>query len=221
MAATLCSVRVGMPRLMGSAQDAWMSSFQKTEVEGRVRVGRENLCGDQQADRTVHGGPDKAICVYPAEHYVKWSNELVEPACGPGWFGENFTVLAQDEGSVCVGDIYRVGSSLLEVAQPRGPCWKLAKRWSRPDLPMLCIQTGRTGWYLRVRQEGHLAAADEFVLCERPHPECTIARVNRVMYAPPEARDRSEVQFLAGCAALAPGWRNRLSDIAERLRTPA
>lgn len=215
--AQLSSVRVGTPSVVGSGDDAWLTAFYKAPVEGTVKVRFDNLRGDRQADRRLHGGPDKAICVYASEHYVLWADELAEPSCGPGWFGENFTVVGQTESTVCIGDIYRVGSALVEVAQPRGPCWKLAKRWNRPDLPKLSVRTGRTGWYLRVLEEGSVAMQDSLVLCERPHAQWTIEAVNRLTYARPTLMTAAQLRDLGTCDALSRGWRERVLEAVDRL----
>jgi len=215
--AKLCSVRVGRPRIVGGADDLRWTAFDKTPVEGRVEVRFNNLAGDYQADLRLHGGRDKAICVYPYEHYSQWANELAESSCGPGWFGENFTVSGQNESTVCIGDVYRVGSCLVEVAQPRSPCWKLARHWNRQDMPKLTIQTGRTGWYLRVLEEGSVFTHDPLVLCRRPKARWTIEAVNRLTYARPELRTAAELADLGACAALSSGWRERVLGAIDRL----
>lgn len=215
--ATLTSVRVGTPRVVGSGDEVRLTAFYKTPVEGPAEVRFDNIVGDRQADPLLHGGRDKAICVYANEHYALWANELVESSCGPGWFGENFTVAGQTESTVCIGDIYRVGTCLVEVAQPRGPCWKLAKRWNRPDLPKLTVQTGRTGWYFRVLAEGSVELHDCLILCERPHARWTIEAVNRLTYARPELRTAAELLDLGACAALSSGWRERVFEALDRL----
>lgn len=200
------SVRVGRPRVIDDG-DPWVTAFHKSPVEGPIRLGALNLEGDEQADRRVHGGPDKAVCVYPADHLAGWRSELDDAEVGPGAFGENLTVAEQTEDTVCVGDLYRIGSALVQVSQPRGPCWKLARRWGRPDLVRRVVASGRTGWYLRVLEPGELAASELLPLLARPHPEWTIARVNALAYAPAAERDRSAARELASCAALAEGWR--------------
>src|SRR5579864_7292922 len=94
------------------------------------------------------------VCVYATEHFEAWRTELGKPDIGPGAFGENFSVRGQIESSVCVGDVYRVGSATVQVSQPRGPCWKVGRRWNRPDLARRIRETGRSGWYLRVLSPG-------------------------------------------------------------------
>jgi MOSC domain-containing protein YiiM len=211
----LFSVQVGQPRLVPD-REPWLTAFYKTPVEGPVHLGRDNLAGDRQADLTVHGGPDKAVCVYSGDHYATWRGELAEPACGPGWFGENFTVAKQAERTVCIGDVYQVGSAVVEVSQPRSPCWKLAKRWGRLDLPKLVVRSGRSGWYLRVLEEGMIAAGQVLSLLRRPHPEWTVERVNHLMYVRGTAASeaRGDRLRLAACAALSEGWRTAFLEAA-------
>jgi MOSC domain-containing protein YiiM len=207
--ARVYSVRVGTPAAIDDAVP-WTTAFYKTEVHGLVRLGFTNLDGDRQADLTVHGGVDKAVCVYPQSHYTFWAHELGRNA-GPGWFGENLTLSNQTETSVCIGDIYRVGTAVVQVSQPRGPCWKLARRWRQPDLPKRVIRSGRSGWYLRVLQEGAVAADCPLTLESRSWPQWTIARVNELTYARPDLlASRSERAALAECEALADQWRASL-----------
>lgn len=167
----------------------WTTGYFKTPVEGAVWVGRTNLAGDGQADRVHHGGPDKAVLAYGAAHYAAWRADLVEelarlglPRLPFGGFGENLTVEHWTETEVCVGDVHALGTALLQVTQPRGPCWKIVRRWRVRELPGRVQRTGRTGWYYRVLREGHVEAGQDLRLLERPHTEWTIAQVNAVRY---------------------------------------
>ncbi len=208
----LYSVQVGAPQWR-EGPEPWRTAFYKEPVAGRVFLTRENLHGDRQGDLTVHGGPDKAVCVYALEHYPVWQTELGVADCGPGWFGENFTVAGQSEKTVRIGDRYRIGGALVEVSQPRGPCWKLGRRWNRLDMPKLVIASGRSGWYVRVLEEGEVEAGDSLELVAQPHPRWTIERVNRVTYTErSDARNRQERSRLAACAELSASWRERLAE---------
>jgi MOSC domain-containing protein YiiM len=210
----LVSIQVGMPQTRG-AEDAtdpmdrpWTSGFVKEPVHGPVLVGREHLDGDGQADLRVHGGVDKAILAYSANHYPAWRAELNMPNFPHGGFGENFTIDGLDESTVCLGDVWQVGEVRVEVSQPRQPCWKLARRWRRPDLPERVLQTGRSGWYFRVLFEGHVKAGEHLTLNERPHPRWTLAAVTDVLL---HRRDgRQAAAELAQVTPLAAGWRNAL-----------
>jgi len=207
-------VQVGLPRDRLDARGrAWRSGFAKESVVGRVRLGREQLAGDGQADRDNHGGPDKALCVYPHAHYPGWVEVLGTPL-PLGAFGENLTIDGATEHDVCIGDTYRLGNATVQVSQPRSPCWKLARHWDVKDLAVRVQRTGRTGWYLRVLEEGELAAGGELELLARPHPDLTVAEANRVRHH--DRGDLDAARALVACAALADGWRGRL---ARRLDT--
>jgi MOSC domain-containing protein YiiM len=187
----------------------WTTGMFKLAVSGAVWLGRERIAGDAQADLKHHGGPDKAVNVYPSEHYAAWRQELSNGDMGPGAFGENLTTEGQLEDAVCIGDIFRIGDdATVQVSQPRQPCWKLARRWRMDDLPRLVIRSGRTGWYLRVLQEGMIAAGASLQLVDRPFPACTISAANRLMHGP---LDGDGIQMLIACQALSPVWRDGLA----------
>jgi MOSC domain-containing protein YiiM len=202
--AQLVSVRVGRPKTIEDPE-RWVTAIFKDAVEAPILLRSTNLEGDRQADLRVHGGVDKAVCVYSGDHYPAWRAELGRPDMGYGGFGENFTASGQTESDVCLGDRFRVGDAIVEVSQPRGPCAKLARRWDRPDLAKLVILSGRSGWYLRIVEEGHVQTGQPLQLIERPFPQWTIGRVNHVTYGLTEgARDaRTE---LVSCPALARSW---------------
>lgn len=170
-------------------------------------LGLEGLAGDQQANRRVHGGPDKAICVYSADHAAWWRESLGEPDWGAGAVGENFTVEGQTESTVCLGDVYDVGTARVQVSQPRSPCQTLARRWQRADLPKRVVRSGRSGWYLRVLRVGRVEAGDALTLVERPQPAWTIARVNDVSYGLVPGVGADDVRALAAVPELAEAWR--------------
>jgi len=203
--ARLVSIRVGRPRTIDDPQP-WRTAFFKDAITGPVWLRATNLDGDRQADLRVHGGVDKAVCVYSGDHYRAWRIELARPDMTSGAFGENFTVTGQSEQQVCLGDRFRIGAAVVEVSQPRGPCIKLARRWDRLDLPKLVVASGRSGWYLRVIDEGQLEAGDPLQLLERPFPHWTIARVNDVTYGLGATTDEDR-DALASCPALARSWR--------------
>lgn len=206
---------VGIPRSMGTegATDPmdrpWRSGIYKEPVVGPVWLGKTNLTGDGQADLKHHGGPDKAVLVYPAAHYNAWQRELGRPDLTYGGLGENFTVENQDETTVCIGDTYRVGEALVQVSQPRQPCWKPARRWRVKDLAFRMQVEGRTGWYFRVLKEGHVQEGDHLVLEERPFPQWTIARANEIMHRGRGEKDASAA--LAACPLLSASWVRTLS----------
>lgn len=214
------SIQIGLPRELGDRASSdpfdrpWRSGFFKRPASGPVTVAPETIVGEGVADRVNHGGPDKAILAYAAAHYPAWQAELGVPV-PPGAFGENLTIEGQTEADVCVGDVYSVGDGgvVLEVSQPRQPCWKLGRRWRRADLPHLVIGNGLTGWYFRVRTVGTLAAGGAVKLLDRPLNAPSVADLNDMLYGRrPVARAACE------CPALAPGWR---AQLCHRLDRPA
>lgn len=216
MVARLLSVWVGRPQRVEEGRSPWTTAFFKKSVEGSLWLTETNLDGDEQADLDVHGGPDKAVCVYPAAHYECWALELGRRAGSPGWFGENFSVADQTESTVCIGDVYRVGTARVQVSQPRSPCWKLAKRWRLSDLPNRVVRTGRSGWYLRVLRPGWLGSGLAITLESRPWPAWSIARVNELSYGLGDGgADRDAgLRALADCPDLADQWRAGLLEPA-------
>jgi len=158
----------------------WRTGYIKSLVVGRIWLERHNLVGDGQADKKHHGGLDQALLAYSADHYDEWNAEL-GIALPPGAFGENFTINGLSEDSVCIGDIYAVGEARIQVTQPRQPCANIARRWNNPQLTKRVEQSGRTGWYLRVLQEGYVEAGLPLALLERPFPKWTITNTHKVI----------------------------------------
>jgi MOSC domain-containing protein YiiM len=144
-------------------------------------LGAEGFDGDEQADRQNHGGPDKAVCVYAADHYPEWERVLGR-ALRPGLFSENLTIAGAPESAVCVGDVWQAGEAVTQVCQARVPCFKLANKLGRPDGPELIHANGYSGYYLRVLQPGWVRAGDAFALLARDPAGVSIAFVNDVFY---------------------------------------
>ena len=220
--AMLYSIQLGTPKNYGleNAIDPhdlpWTTGFFKAPVEGPVFAGATNLVGDGQADLINHGGIDKAVLAYSADYYPKWRNELRIPDMPFGAFGENLTIAGWSEDSVCLGDILRIGTATFEVSQPRQPCWKLARRWRMHELTGLVVSNGRSGWYLRVLEQGWIAAKTPVELIERPNPAWSIARVNEIMHH--RKMDLTATLELADVPSLAESWVEYLRERAERLR---
>lgn len=215
----LISVQIGMPQTLGQGgapdpmDQPWTTGFFKLPVTNPVWLGTTNLTGDGQADLKNHGGPEKAVNVYPFEHYSYWQQELGTASLPFGAFGENFTTGSLLESEVCLGDIFEVGEALVQVSQPRQPCWKLARRWRRKDLALRVQESGRTGWYFRVLREGTIQAGACLRLVERPCPEWTVASANNIMHQ--RTDDLQAAQALAECHALAVRWRETLMKRVE------
>lgn len=212
--ARLVSVQVGKPRTVSyegagqSTDQSWTTGFFKDAVSGLIFLERTNLVGDGQADLENHGGPEKAVNVYPIEHYPYWERTVGFTHLQPGAFGENFTTEGLLEAYVCIGDVFEVGDALVQISQPRQPCWKLARRWQIKDLALRVQETGRTGWYFRVLKEGHVQAGTRLVLVERHHPSWTVSAANAVMHH--RVDDRQAAQKLADCISLSSRWRDKL-----------
>jgi len=159
------------------------SAIAKIALAGAVDAGPEGLAGDEQGDRRIHGGPDKAVHCYAWAHYAHWREVLPGTPWldGPGAFGENFSVDGMDEADVCIGDRWQVGGVLFEVSQGRQPCWKLNDRFGVPDMAARVQRTLRAGWYLRVLEPGRVQAGDAIVRIAQPHPDWPLARLLRAI----------------------------------------
>lgn len=209
MTARLVSLNVGQPAPLAFRGGAVPSAIRKQPVSGPVRLGPLGLAGDAQADLRVHGGPDKAVCVYPTEHLAHWSERLgrrLEPAA----FGENFSVAGLLEAAACLGDVYRVGRALAQVSQPRQPCYKLATRQGEPAFALWVQESGWTGFYFRCLEPGEVQAGDAITLVERPAPGCTIAETNRLLHR--DQHDRAGLERLLAVAALSVSLRRTFEE---------
>src|SRR6059036_2141343 len=174
----LISVNVGLPReiTVGGGKTV-RTSIWKSPLQGRVHVSTLNLDGDQQSDLSVHGGVDKAVYVYPSEHYSYWRTQLPDVELPWGAFGENFTSDGILEEQTRIGDRIRVGSAEFMVTQPRMPCFKLGIRFNRRDMVKRFLQSGRTGFYFAVLKEGEVVAGDSIEVLERDEHDITVADI--------------------------------------------
>ncbi len=193
------------------------SAIGKVAVDGPCAVTPLGLASDEQADHSVHGGPDKAIHHYPRDHYPGWAQTL-----GPhpllaaaGAFGENISTTGLIEDAVCIGDRYRLGTALVEVAQGRQPCWKQGHRLDDPAVLAAMVRTARCGWYYRVIEPGHVAAGDALTLAARPHPDWTVARVIALLLGGGAKQDPAAVRALAALDVLAVNWRARAAKLSS------
>ena len=200
----------------------WQTGFFKHSRADRQWLGYEGLRGDEQSDRRYHGGVDKAVCVYPGEHYPFWQETLSLADMPWGAFGENFTTTGLLESEVCVGDTFSVGEARVQISQPRQPCWKLARRWRIKDLAAQVERTGLTGFYFRVLRHGFVKAGDLFSLEERPFPDWSIGRCNDVMHH--GTGDVDAARDLAQCPALSGSWKDslwaRAAELESRKQAP-
>jgi len=181
MSGRLVSVNVGRPQQVSVRRGRpIMSAIGKAPVDGRVRVAGVNVDGDDQADRRVHGGPDKAVYAYAREDELWWQARLNREV-PPGMFGENLTVEGVDVSGATIGERWRIGTVELQVCQPRLPCFKLGMRFGDPQMVKLFAQAGRPGAYLRILAEGELGAGDLVDISDRPAHAVTIAQVSKAI----------------------------------------
>lgn len=154
----IVSVNVGLPREVVWKGITVKTAIFKEPVATTVAIRELNLAGDQQADLAVHGGSEKAVYAYPAEHYEYWRKQLSDISFSWGTFGENLTTAGLWEGMLCIGDLLRIGSAVLQITQPRMPCYKLQLRFNRDDMIKRFLVSGRSGFYLSVIEPGNVGA---------------------------------------------------------------
>lgn len=211
---SLAEVRTGKAARLGMTDIT--SAIAKSVRAGKVMIGPTGVEGDEQAAKIIHGGPEKAVLHFAADHYAAWARQLPEQAAffQPGGFGENLVSYGLDETTVCIGDIVAVGSVLLQVSQPRQPCFKLNHRFHHPHMSMLVQDHGHAGWYYRVLQSGEVQAGDLIAVVERPHPGWPVWQVSHHLYT--ATLDGHALEQLAMLEALAPTMR---TVFAKRLAT--
>ena len=200
----LISINIGLPREITHGGQTVTSGIFKAPVAGPVRLGRLNLEGDGQADLRVHGGADKAVYVYPFEHYAFWAGELGRKDFSHGQFGENFTTRGLLEDEVSIGDVFRLGASRVQVTQPRTPCFKLGIRMAEENFPARFTAANRTGFYLRVLEEGMIAAGDAIERVEHAAGSMTVREVFHLRHV---GGTRAEYERATRLPGLSSSWR--------------
>jgi MOSC domain-containing protein YiiM len=212
----LVSVNVGRPKHLGTQRGRPVRSgiLKEPVAAAELNLGAVNLAGDAQADLRVHGGPDKAVYAYPSEHLPHW-NEDLGLDLGPAAFGENLTTAGWLEDDVRIGDVWAWGEALLQVAEPRHPCFKLAMKLDRPQVVDRMLETGRTGWYLRVLRPGRVPVAGPIRVAERHPAGVSVRRVH--LAALPGQAAAEELRFLLDLAPLAASWRRALQKRLAQL----
>lgn len=213
------SVFVGAVREL--EDDGSPTGIYKSPIAGPVHLDRTGLEGDVQADRVNHGGPERALNHYPAEHYDHWRARFPERAADfrPGVLGENLSTRGIAEPDVRVGDVFTLGSATLQVSQPRQPCWKIARRLGLPNLAREVVSAGRAGWLYRVLEPGAVAPGDELALAEPAAHGLTLERLWALQAARrPDPAQREAMATLAALPELADSWRRRFASRLEWLR---
>lgn len=204
--------------------DGTMSAMAREAVDRPVMLRKLGFEGDKVADPSVHGGVDKAVHFYPPEHYPKWaahfaaegfSHPLLDHA---GAFGENISASGLTEDKIRIGDRFRIGKALVEVAQGRQPCWKIDHHFGVHGLSGAVIKTGRSGGYFRVIEEGEVAPGDRIEQVEQPAHDWTVERVFRLLIGGGHKKDgaRAELLALAELESLAENWRGRAAKLAGK-----
>jgi MOSC domain-containing protein YiiM len=199
--ARVVSVNVGRTRRFEYEERAAQSAIWKNPVTGRVAVRGVNLDGDEQADRRAHGGPDKAVYAYAIEDTRWWEQQIGRPL-SYGNFGENLTTEGIDVNNALIGEHWEIGSTVLEVSEPRVPCWRLGVRMNDKLFPRRFTEALRPGSYLRIVVEGDVGAGNEIRVIERPNHTMTIRDVFRIY-----TRDHAEVESLLDIPQLSESWK--------------
>jgi MOSC domain-containing protein YiiM len=209
----LISVCVGLPSEHEIAGERVETAIFKSPAQGRVHAGRLGLEGDGQADLSVHGGADKAIYAYSYANTLHWRAALERDDLGRGAMGENLTIDDLPEDRVHVGDVFRIGGALVQVTQPREPCFKLAFKLGLPRFPKQFLKSGRVGFYLRVLEEGGIEAGDRLE-CIESHPAAlSIRELNDIMHF--DRRNMQATRRALAVDALADAWRRPLAARLE------
>ena len=186
----------------------WTTAIYKKPIEGPVEVTLDGIVGDENTGKVRDR--DRAICCHPLAHYAFWSSYF-RREMPIGVFGENLTISGVLDETACVGDIIRCGTTLLQITEPRTPCYKQARKLNEPLFVKLILQTGKPGFLVRVLEPGTLQAGDAFALIERPHPEANLAFVQRKRYEPD---DKESARELAQLGPLAHDWKAAFAKMA-------
>lgn len=200
----LLSLNIGLPKEVIYGGKVIHTGINKKQVKEPVYLSFVKFNGDGQADLVHHGGVDKAVCVYTGDHYPYWEKELNQDLVY-GAFGENITVSGMSEEDVCIGDTFELGQAIVQVTQPRQPCFKLAKKYNIPKLPLYFQETGYTGFYFRVLKEGWVSSVDILKRLQSDPKGVSVAFANRIMHK--EKQNIEGVKRILEVNALSNSWR--------------
>jgi MOSC domain-containing protein YiiM len=209
------SLNIGLPEKEIFYGKEIFTGICKTPASGPVNLGNLGFEGDGVGDIKHHGGRDKAVCFYSIDHYFYWEKVLgiILPAAA---FGENLTISGLLEEDVCIGDVFELGTAVVQVTQPRQPCKTLAARYGRVDMVKLVVDSGRTGFYCRVLQEGVVEKDSPFMLKERDTHEITVAFANRIFHR--DRKDSEGIERVLEVPALSESWRRSFQELAEKCK---
>jgi MOSC domain-containing protein YiiM len=204
------AIFVGEPRSITDEKGTWFSAIYRAQVEGPIELWETGLAGDRVADTKNHGRPGQAVCVHPITHYDFWNKTYdleVAQRLGPGSVGENWTISGGNEQTIFCGDVYRVGTAIVQVSGPRGPCSKQERKLGLPGFLKRTIDSMRTGFYLKVLQSGIVNTGDNWDLQDRFDSAVSLELVNQAAYRPFEADVFGQVLRSGG---LVPEWKDML-----------
>ncbi len=211
----IVSLNVGLPKLVEYKGEQVWTGIYKVATDLPLMARKLNIDGDRQADPSVHGGTDKAVYAFPREHYAYYLQELEQQEFSAGQFGENLTTEGLLESRVHIGDRYRAGGALFEVSQPRSPCYKFAIRMGTAEALAVCINSARTGFYLRVLREGEIRAGDAIELEYANTDAPTVEAIHRLYYL--DRRNLAGLEQAVQCDRLAPGFRDEFRARLDKL----
>ena len=200
----LLSLNIGLPKEVTYGGKVIHTGINKKQVKEPVYLSFVKFNGDGQADLVHHGGVDKAVCVYTGDHYPYWEKELNQDLVY-GAFGENITVSDMREEDVCIGDTFQIGEAVVQVTRPRQPCFKLAKKYNIPKLPLYFQETGYTGFYFRVLKEGWVSSVDTLKRLQSDPKGVSVAFANRIMHK--EKQNIEGIKRILEVNALSSSWR--------------
>ena len=212
----LLSVNVSQPKEVSYNGERIKTGIFKEPVSGRTMMRRLNLDGDGQGDPTVHGGIHKAVYVYPIEHYDYWKQELGRDDLSYGKFGENLTVEGMLEDTVHIGDVFRIGEALVEVSQPRVPCFKLGIKMRDPQIVKPFLQSERVGFYVRVLEEGEVGAGDAIERTTFGEGQMTVKEIVHLRHF--DSTNATAADKAANLPALTPSWRDSFEEIVVKVQ---
>ncbi len=215
----ILSLNVGLPRLVLRGDEPVSTGIFKEPVAGRVKLRTLNLDGDRQADLSVHGGPSKAVYIYPSEHYEFWKREFPRMELPWGMFGENFTTVGFREEKVNIGDKFHVGSAIVMVTEPRMPCYKLALRFGRSDIIRKFLESERSGFYFAVLDEGEVGAGDQFELIAKDQHGVRVRDITRLYTS--EKHNVDLLRRAIEVEALPESWKGYFEDRLKKLAGPS
>lgn len=216
MSIDVVSINIGKPITFNIGNKPFVTGIFKTPIKSPVYLSQTYFEGDGQADLVHHGGIDKAVCVYPYEHYLHWG-KVLHKQLDLGAFGENVTVKGMIETDVHIGDVFQLDEAIVQITQPREPCYKIAKRYNLKQFPMLIQETGYSGYYLKVIKEGYVNEQPIMKLLEKHSSSVTVDEVNNVLYHDNE--NSNTIEKILAVDALASSLREKLTKRLQVLLT--